>query len=705
VDTEEEMIDIEIGENNLATVLAGGSPACRLDYSAPAPLASGRLLELRVSDGRVAAENDFLEIEDELKHSGGLIVISRRWTIKKAGNWQLSFRVAPFDRTLTGLVIPALMYHDNLEGEGKFPRGGLKAGWSFREDRMPVPSCAVLFGGVACFAVFTEPARSEADISSIRAYMTGDGPAFEIRVPFSEEPFSYCEKGLVFGGLRKARHRRLKIAKSRLPFIYDRKFYVKTGEYGGSVFRIFNGLTRDAFAEIKREEPKAETDWGRIASLKLHNLLFLTVDDREKGIAGVQQGRGNPPLVQHAYENVAGSFLTRGLEAAYIYAALGIELGSSRLLDLSERIGRFFLKGAMENGLHQDFYKFSEGRMSGYHMPLDATTREMREGANARCNGEAMLNYLRLYGALKKAGRDIPEFLDIVKKNADFYIRNQIGGEQEGSFGRWWGRDGRPINTNGTNGAHIIPMLVELEKAAGKSEEVDRALDRAANYYGSLAARGEYYGDTLDADCTDKEAGVVLLRAFLDLYERGGKKEHLETAIDAASFVLSWTWAYDIPFDPRTPLGRQGFRTTGMTSVSVGHHHLDFYGLSPACDFLRLWEATGDGSWKEYAMAMINSCAQLISCPGDLLDRSGKYAGYQPEKIYQTEWNYLLLEIGGKGHWDTCIAWVVVLTLGAMLDIRRRFPGILDFSFDRRVLEQLDPEVIKPGRLGTVLNM
>jgi hypothetical protein len=110
-------------------------------------------------------------------------------------------------------------------------------------------------------------------------------------------------------------------------------------------------------------------------------------------------------------------------------------------------------------------------------------------------------------------------------------------------------------------------------------------------------------------------------------------------------------------------------------------------------NFLRLWEATGEEVWKNHALTMMNSCAQLISRPGNLLDRSPAFIGYQPEKMNQTDWNYLLLELGGKGSWDTCVAWVVVLTLGAMLDIRERFPSILNFDFDTRLINQLDPSV------------
>ena len=207
------------------------------------------------------------------------------------------------------------------------------------------------------------------------------------------------------------------------------------------------------------------------------------------------------------------------------------------------------------------------------------TPTDLQKGANARCNGETMVNYLRLYKILKDAGRKANQFLDVARWNAEFYIEHQLKGDEEGSFGRWWDITGEPLNTLGTNGAYIISLLVELEKTTGKRDAIDKALAKAGKYYASLMDRNGFYADTLDADCVDKEAGAALLRAFMDLYERSQDEYYLKYARIAAGFVLSWMFTYNVSFNPDSPLGKRGFRTAGMTAVSVAHHHLDFYGI------------------------------------------------------------------------------------------------------------------------------
>jgi len=119
-----------------------------------------------------------------------------------------------------------------------------------------------------------------------------------------------------------------------------------------------------------------------------------------------------------------------------------------------------------------------------------------------------------------------------------------------------------------------------------------------------------------------------------------------------------------------------------MTSVSVAHHHLDFYGFAIAFDLLRLHKATGNDLWKKCALLMISACSQLIASPEDPLGKNSDFTGWQPEQINQTNWDYKHRILGTKGRFHTCIAWVVVLTLGAMLDIRERYPEILDFKVD-----------------------
>lgn len=612
------------------------------------------------------------EVKDEFTTDDGLLKIKRQWMISKPGRWQLIFGFCP-GRDLHQWIVPSVMYDENRTGTGHFPRGGIDAGWSFREDRIPIPSCSILHDGVNWQAVFASPAGNEDDISSVKTFLKEARPAFEIRVPYTEEPYTYTEKGIVIGGLTAKTERLLNIKKT--PFEYTRTFYLASGKCA-HVSEIYMRLTAIALDEFGAgNEMFSGADWSEIASFKFNHLKYLLID--HKKMTAVKQGRGNG-VFQPFFEYTAGSFLCPSLEAAVIFARMAKELGDPRYQDIARRMGKFFLGGALPNGQHRDCYSLKEHRWGGYIGV--GTPQELQNGANARCNGETMANYLRLYRLLKDAGQEEAGFLEVSQNNARFYIEHQLKGEQEGSFGRWWDISGKQINTLGTNGAYIVSLLIELEKIAGKQDGIDTALQKAARYYASLIDKNFFYADTLDADCTDREAGCALLKAFLDLYERSHDELYLKYAELSAGFILSWIYTYNVTFNPKSPAGKRSFKTRGMTSVSVAHHHLDFYGLFIAYDFLRLREATGNDLWKKCALIMIGACSQLIASPNDRLGKSSDFIGWQPEQVNHTKWDYKHRMLGTKGRFHTCVAWVVVLTLGAMLDIRERYRDILDFT-------------------------
>ncbi len=612
------------------------------------------------------------EVRDEIECGIGLVRIRRSWKILKKGRWQLMFGYSPAP-LLSEWIVPAVMYEKNEKGEGRFPRGGLEKGWSFREDRIPVPSCSILHNGREWQAVFTSPAEREGEISSVKTFLNSGRTSFEIRTPYTEEPFTYTEKGIVTGGLTARTEKYFDIRSA--PFEYSRTFYIAGGKFT-HISEIYTGLWATALEEFEKGDAgSAKMDWPEIASLKLRHLKYLLIDNAE--ITAIKQGKGNG-LFQSFYEYTSGSFLSKSLEAAVIFARATGETGNKKNTEIAEEIGGFFLQGALPNGLHRDCYSLKSKEWGGY-MGV-GTPPELAGGANARCNGEVMVNYLRLYSLLKKTGIDKGEFLKVAERNAAFYIGHQFQGKEKGSFGRWWNTDGSPLNTFGTNGAYIISLLIELEKHTGRRDDIDMALKKAGKYYAALIDNNGFYADTLDADCVDKEAGCALLRAFVDLYERSHDEFYLKYARLAAGFVLSWMFTYNVPFNPKSMLGKRGFKTKGMTAVSVAHHHLDFYGLFIAYDFLRLWEAARDEFWRACAQRMIDACGQLISSEKDLLGRSRDFIGWQPEQINQTKWDYKTRFMGTKGRFHTCVAWTVVLTLGAMLDIRERFPDIIDFK-------------------------
>jgi len=641
------------------------------------PIRTGKIIlepdkVIREADNVIKVVFKDAELKDEFIVDEGFIKIKRQWKILKPGKWQFMFDYCP-QPDLRQWLVPSVMYGKNEVGAGRFPRGGIDKSWSFREDRVPIPSCSILHDGLKWQAVFTSPAKNDGEISSVKTFLKGARPAFEIRVPYTEEPYTYTEKGIVIGGLTGKTGRFLNIHK--VPFEYSRTFYIAFGKCA-HVSEIYISLAARALDEFGTgDERLLKANWSEVASNKFKHLKFLLIDNQK--VTAVQQGKGNG-LFQSFYDYTSGSFLTKSLEGALIFAKAAKELDNEKYLDIAERMGGFFLAGALPNGLHRDSYSLKDGRWGGY-MGV-GTPEELINGANARCNGEVMVNYLKLYKLLKGAGKQRAEFLDLVKRNADFYIEHQLKGEDEGSFGRWWDVSGRPLNTLGTNGAYIISLLVELEKITGKRDDIDEALKKAGSYYASLVDNNYFYADTLDADCVDKEAGCALLRAFLDLYERSHDELYLRYARLCAGFILSWMFTYDVAFKPRSSAGKRDFKTLGMTAVSVAHHHLDFYGLFIAYDFLRLWQATKDKFWKKCAIIMIGPCRQLISDKYDLLGRSKEFIGWQPEQFNQTNWDYKLRLLGTKGRFHTCVAWVAVLTLGAMLDMRERFPGVLDFK-------------------------
>ncbi len=368
----------------------------------------------------------------------------------------------------------------------------------------------------------------------------------------------------------------------------------------------------------------------------------------------------------------------KSLEAAVLLLKEGIETGNKKNMNLAVKIGEFFLNGSLPNGLHQDWYDLKNHKWGGYFGP--GVNPEYSNGVNTRCNGEVMYNYLKLYQLLQEQGCENGKFLKIVEKNAQFYIENQLRNDRKGCFGRWWSKDGDSLNTDGTNGTYIISELIELEKITGKSTEIETAILNAAKYYSLLAEKEEYYADTLDADCMDKEAGHAVLHAFLDLYEWRKDKKYLNTAIKAANYILGWTWTYNVIWGAMSPAGKRNIRTRGMTSVSVAHHHLDFYGLIIAYDFLRLWSAGGGEKWRKYAYPMIIASSQLISRKSDDLGWGKQFEGFQPEQLNHTNWDYKHHLLGPRGTYHACAAWTVVLTLGALFGIREKFPEVLTFS-------------------------
>ena len=299
-------------------------------------------------------------------------------------------------------------------------------------------------------------------------------------------------------------------------------------------------------------------------------------------------------------------------------------IGASSIEEIAKKIGEFFLKCETNKGFYQDSVDLISGERGGY---LGISEHpEFRYLMNARCTGEAMKAFIDLYDETV-----YKPFLELPKRIASFYIKHQL---DTGSFGRWWDKDGNAIDSKGTNGAYIAVMLLRLIPYLDNKEEAVSALKKAIKYYTELALSDEFHGDTLDADSTDKEAGVAILSLLLTAAEKGYRDERvMQGANEAASFILTWIWQKQSYLPPSSPLGKMGFSTKGMSSVSAAHHHLDFYGMLIAYLYLRLWRLTGEVFWKAQAVMLMNTCLSLIGTEENgYLGRDRSAEGWQPER-------------------------------------------------------------------------
>lgn len=608
-----------------------------------------------------------------LAFKDGFVVL----TAMRRGLFRLELEIiCPFG-SVPEAMIPSVWYDGNSRGEGLFPSARMADHWHFEETRMAVPAMIVLSDGRNTVAASLSPAsRKEilADVSWTRSSIV-------FRIPAKEEPFSYRGKKSLIGT-------------AGLPCS---SFFLAEGEKLERKLNLMTGHEKryETYAAfVKRFYPlelgKPEYSWQEYEETKLVRLLnMVRCDESGKG-AFLVMGEGNGE-VDVVYRYTSGSFLVKSLEAAVRFAQtpygvyrranpwLVMAVGRIRALfslgpdenpgpALARRIADYFLRGELLPGRFQDCISLETGEIGGY-LGIGEHP-EFRHLINARCNGEAMCAYLRLYEFFHDT-----KYLELCTRVASFYLVNQL---ESGSYGRWFSPDGRCIDTNGTNGAYIGVFLLGLARLMPHRDDIRKSVSKAARYYALMAEMENFYADTLDADSADKEAGIAILSFLLEYMETYKSSEYIEQAVKAAYFISTWVWQDESFIPPQSPLKREGFSTKGMSAVSVAHHHLDFYGMLIARDFLRLHALSGDGFFYGQALLMLSGSLQLIRNERHALGRSERFYGYQPEQINHTSWDYFSFEDRMNGSYGIDIAWVNVLGYGAYIDIRDRFREVLD---------------------------
>jgi len=319
-------------------------------------------------------------------------------------------------------------------------------------------------------------------------------------------------------------------------------------------------------------------------------------------------------------------------------------------------------------------------------VPLEASGFDLRTGKPwqgresvwlapwLRNMSEGMDVVLQAYRRERAHAHPHPSWLRWVKTYTDWLIRQQ---RPDGSFPRRWNAGSNtPAEPSGTASYAPVPLLTLMTKETRDPKYLQAAI-RAGDYvWRTWGARGLFVGGASDnPDITDKEAGMLSLEAFLDLYDSTKDTGWLDRAQAAGNYAESWIWIWNLPMpldatdaqlDWKKAVPTVGLQ--GITALAAGgaDEYLDW----AVPDYARLYNDTGDGHYLSVARVLLDDTKSMVSLPGRLYDMKGP--GWQQE-----HWN---MGPGGTGRGSAShrlwLPWVTANHLHGITGLAAYDPGL-----------------------------
>lgn len=304
---------------------------------------------------------------------------------------------------------------------------------------------------------------------------------------------------------------------------------------------------------------------------------------------------------------------------------------------------KFSLSPEEDGVLETAVEKLEQSKEPGKELPYEEYHPEFVTGADGKrifpidaCNlGGAAEHLLSAYEIAEKIAMPRPEYRRVALGICDFAVREQ---RSNGQFAKAWNPDGSVFREGGTVGCFLVPALLKAYEVTGRDEYLNSATRAFDFYYDELLRDGYTTAGALDTYCIDKESSSPLLISALRLYRLTGDRRYLQAAETTAWYLSTWMMHFTVQYPEGSLLNEVGIDTFGMTSVSTAHTAVDQYSLHDVLSFFELAEATGDGQWRERALALWVGASQLIS-DGTLAVRGRvRPAGSQDEAIFHTRW-------------------------------------------------------------------
>ncbi len=265
----------------------------------------------------------------------------------------------------------------------------------------------------------------------------------------------------------------------------------------------------------------------------------------------------------------------------------------------------------------------------------------------------------------------------------DWYLEPQRR-RRDGLFPLAWSATGEVLpGAAVTAGALSVAALAEASALPGGERYIATAQELMRAYAAGFLDSGGTHpcGSALDSGCEDMESGLFLLIAARTLYrvqaarhaDSNDLAQLLGWAGHAADWVLTWAYTWNVPLLPGTLLGDAGFRTNGLSDVSVQNRHLHvFSAAAEIAQYATLLESDPGayaGLYREQARRMLVPIIETIARPGKLwgMDEPGE----QTEQYNQT--NYIqhphdpvCKPRGGIARWF--VPWMTVWVMSMAMD-------------------------------------
>lgn len=549
---------------------------------------------------------------------------------ERAADWECDF-----------YMIPCVNYNGNRFGSGEEPKGMRRGGepWIFPAERTGLAGASIIERAGECFALFAEGSGISKNASS--SVFQRDGKTVQ-RVYFShiEYPAVYLRK-FVYGEptIEKLR---LEGGASHTFVCYS--YHMKDGAKGVYAYEKLFDFVNENLSAIPAAYSLAqirEWNFGFVRSLTeetdgkvLSNMGLLPEGEHRLGDESCK-------FIYRKFGKYEVGWCGQNITVAEIYLREYLKSGKKEYLRLGKSIVASWLERRYPSGL------------SGvnYDVPFDGSERI------DLCNeGWLLYKLCILVGLYKEAEEDFAPLVDAVKG-----ICGCIFARYPDALPQVVAANGDLIVAEGCAGAIFAAGVLQAYLLLKEEKYLVMGKRYFGAYYEKYLARSICAGGALDTYCVDKESAGPVLRAAIMLYEITGKGGYLEKAEHIAHYLMSWAYYFDVGFGADTDCGRLGLRTTGGTSVSAAHHHIDCWGIFYVPDFYSLYRLTGNRAYLNHAIALWTFTLQYMSDGSLCLHGMTRPRGAQNEAVICCNWHDPAEERGQLNDW--LVAWVKTFQL------------------------------------------